>query len=119
MERRGSKIDVTDAPPPRDEGAVVIAREAFAAWLRAEREARGIALEEIARVTKIQFRTLQLLEGAEFDELPADVFVRGFIRNYARVVGLDANLAIARYDDCGVTPGPAAAARAKAMLETV
>jgi hypothetical protein len=111
----------TDAPilPPRDEAQVAIAREAFAAWLRAERETRGILLQEIARVTKIQIRALELLEDAAFDELPADVFVRGFIRNYARVVGLDAAQALQRYDDCGVTPGPAAAARARAMIETV
>ena len=111
----------TDAPilPPRDEAQVAIAREAFAAWLRAERETRGIPLQEIARVTKIQIRALELLEDAAFDDLPADVFVRGFIRNYARVVGLDAAQALQRYDDCGVTPGPAAAARARAMMETV
>jgi cytoskeletal protein RodZ len=106
-------------PPLRDEAQVAIAREAFAAWLRAERETRGIPLQEIARVTKIQIRALELLEDAAFDELPADVFVRGFIRNYARVVGLDAAQALQRYDDCGVTPGPAAAARARAMIETV
>jgi len=110
---------VSPTTPVRDEAAVAIARGAFSAWLRAEREARGISLEEIARVTKIQIRTLERLEDAAFDELPADVFVRGFIRNYARVVGVDANQALQRYDDCGVTPGPVAAARARAMLETV
>lgn len=116
MERPASPAPIT---PERDEAQVAIARSAFAAWLRAERETRGIPLEEIARVTKIQIRALERLEDAAFDELPADVFVRGFIRNYARVLGLDADQALQRYDDCGVTPGPAAAARARAMLETV
>jgi hypothetical protein len=116
MERPNTQAPI--APPP-DEAQVAIAREAFAAWLRSERETRGVPLEEIARVTKIQIRTLERLEDAAFDELPADVFVRGFIRNYARVVGLDADQAMQRYDDCGVTPGPAAAARARAMIATV
>jgi hypothetical protein len=98
---------------------VGIARDAFAAWLRAQRETRGVSLEDVARVTKIHLRTLERLEDARFDELPADVFVRGFIRNYARVVGLDAEDALQRYEACGVTPGPAAAARTAAMIQTV
>jgi hypothetical protein len=119
MERRGSNTPPV-APPSIDEAAVAIARAAFADWLRAEREARGISLEDVARITKIQIRTLERLEDAAFDELPADVFVRGFIRNYARVVGLNADAALARYDDCGVTPGPAASARmrAQSMIDT-
>ncbi len=115
-------MDRISAAPGQDEtssGAVTTARAAFGAWLRAEREAKGISLEEIARVTKIQIRALERLEDAQFDDLPADVFVRGFIRNYARVVGLDADAALSRYDDCGVTPGPAASTRAKAMIETM
>jgi hypothetical protein len=91
----------------------------FHVWLRTERETRGIPFAEVARVTKFPIRALELLEDVAFDELPADVFVRGFIRNYARVVGLNADQALQRYDDCGVTPGPAAAARARAMIETV
>ena len=56
MERRGSNTPPI-APAPVDETAVAIARAAFADWLRVEREARGISLEDIARVTKIQIRT--------------------------------------------------------------
>jgi cytoskeleton protein RodZ len=110
-----------NAELPQDDASASIAgaRAGFSAWLRAEREAKGISLDDIARVTKIQIRALERLEEARFDELPADVFVRGFIRNYARVVGLDADAALIRYDDCGVTPGPAASARARAMIETV
>ncbi len=120
MDRRiNSETTATDSASAAVGVDVRGARAGFSAWLRAEREARGISLDEIARVTKIQLRALERLEEARFDELPADVFVRGFIRNYARVVGLDAGAALVRYDDCGVTPGPAASARAKAMIETV
>jgi hypothetical protein len=125
MERRGTNVDHLLAKPPGptavSDEAVAAARGAFADWLRAHRETRGISLDEVARVTKIQIRTLERLEDARFDELPADVFVRGFLRNYARVVGIPADEALGRYDDCGVSPGPAAdAARAaRAMLETV
>lgn len=103
----------------RDPQAVAAARAGFSAWLRAAREARGVELEHIAKVTKIQLRTLELLEDGLFEHLPADVFVRGFIRNYTRVVGIDGALALARYDECGVSPGPAARARVDGMIETM
>ncbi|MCA9677358.1 MAG: helix-turn-helix domain-containing protein, partial [Myxococcales bacterium] len=119
MDRRGSNLQAPAPSPSRDEHAVAHARAGFAAWLRSQRQARGLELDDIARVTRIQMRALERLEDGRFHELPADVFVRGFIRNYARVVGVDAELALARYDDCGVTPGPAAAARARAMLDTM
>src|SRR4051812_42334861 len=107
MDRR-TPTSLLSADAPRDEAAVAVARASLSVWLKSEREARGVSLEEVARITKIHLRTLERLEEARFDELPADVFVRGFIRNYARVVGLDATSALAKYDGCGVTPGPAA-----------
>lgn len=64
-------------------------RVRFGSRLREEREARAMTLGELARVTKIPTRSLERLEEGRFEELPADVFVRGFIRSYARAVGLD------------------------------
>ncbi|HSM12513.1 MAG TPA: RodZ domain-containing protein [Thermoanaerobaculia bacterium] len=61
----------------------------FGAWLRTQREARGISLREIADASKISVRYLEALEQDRFGILPAPVFVRGFLREYARVVGLD------------------------------
>src|SRR5262245_17364466 len=72
--------DVTAAPSSSDPidraAAVTSARDDFAAWLRTGREARGMSIEDVARVTRIQLRALERLESASFDELPADVFVR-------------------------------------------
>jgi cytoskeleton protein RodZ len=59
------------------------------AWLRAQREARGVSLAEIADASKISLRHLEALERDRFDALPAPVFVRGFLREYGRIVGLD------------------------------
>src|SRR5215208_922967 len=56
--------------------ALQAAREDFAAWLRDQRLARGMTVEDVARITRIQLRALERLEAARFDELPADVFVR-------------------------------------------
>ena len=64
-------------------------RMQFGEGLRKQREARGIALEEIADATRISNRHLRALEESEFAQLPGGVFNRGIVRSYARVVGLD------------------------------
>lgn len=61
----------------------------FGGWLRREREARDVTLAEIADVTKISKTYLQALEEERFDVLPAPVFAKGFLREYAKYVGLD------------------------------
>lgn len=65
-----------------------------------------MSIDEIAGVTRIPVRSLEYLEAGLFEKLPADVFVRGFLRSYARCVGLDAEEAIRRYTRCGMTPAP-------------
>lgn len=61
----------------------------FGLWLRRQREAREVSLREIADKTKISFRYLEAMEDDRFDLLPAPVFARGFLREYARYVGLN------------------------------
>jgi len=61
----------------------------FGGWLKHQREVRGISLREIANVTKITIRYLEALEDSRFSILPAPVFARGFLRQYASYVGLD------------------------------
>src|SRR5688572_31251678 len=85
-----------DASPPRS-GTVVDARMSLALWLRAGRAERGLSLEDVARVTKIQSRILERLEGGKLEGLPAEVFVRGFIRSFAKCCGLDEAEARTRY----------------------
>ncbi len=64
-------------------------RVSFGSWLRHQREARSVSLREIADNSKISLRYLEALEQDRFDVLPAPVFARGFLREYARVVGLN------------------------------
>lgn len=68
-----------------------VARGSFGAWLRTQREARGVTIDAIAETSKISRRYLESLETDRFDALPAPVFVRGFLREYSRIVGLDAD----------------------------
>lgn len=69
----------------------------FGTWLRRQRELREISLREIADVTKISIRYLEALEQDRFDVLPAPVFAKGFLREYARYVGLDADEVVNSY----------------------
>jgi cytoskeletal protein RodZ len=57
--------------------------------LRQAREAKGLTLEQVEEITKIRCRYLQALEEEEYDQLPGEVFVRGFLRNYAQALDLD------------------------------
>lgn len=73
------------------------ARAEFGRWLRQQREVRDIELDEVARATRVSFRYLQALEEGRFELLPAPVFARGFLREYARYVGLDADETVNSY----------------------
>ena len=78
----------------------------FGSRFKQEREARHLSLGDVARVTKIPERSLERLEGGRFDELPAEVFVRGFVRSYARAVGLDPDDMARRYGEIVQTDAP-------------
>lgn len=70
--------------------------EDVGAYLREERNRLGITLEEISDHTKINLRFLDALERGDRSILPAEAFVRGFIRAYATHVGVDPEEAIQR-----------------------
>jgi hypothetical protein len=69
----------------------------FGEKLRKYREQRGLEIDDISNVTKISVRMLRALEEEHFDQLPGGVFNRGFVRAYARQVGLDQEEAVADY----------------------
>ncbi len=66
--------------------------------LKAEREARGLALKDVFEATRISMVNLEALEAGRFDRLPPPVYARSFIRRYAQVVGIDEQPILARYD---------------------
>jgi cytoskeleton protein RodZ len=59
------------------------------ARLRAAREDKGLALDEVAAVTRIPTRHLQSLEQSDWASLPAPTYTMGFAKSYAAAVGLD------------------------------
>ncbi len=78
----------------------------FGQKLRQAREARNITLQEIADTTKIGTRALQALEWERFDQLPGGIFNKGFVRSYARCVGLDEEETVAAYMEAAKVPPP-------------
>jgi hypothetical protein len=64
-------------------------------YLRRQRELRGMSTEELASLTRIPLRSLERLEGGQFDG-ETDGFVRGFVRTVAKALGLDADDAVSR-----------------------
>lgn len=61
----------------------------FGERLRRERETRGVSLDDIAEGTKIGTRLLRALEDEHFDLLPGGIFNKGFVRAYAKYLGLN------------------------------
>ncbi len=73
--------------------------EDFGKHLRSEREMRGIPLEEIAQSTKIQKRFLEALETNNYEAIPGEVFVRGFVHSYAKAIGADIEEILEKFDE--------------------
>jgi len=65
--------------------------------LQSEREAQGRTLKEVSDTLNIKEIYLSAVENEEFNRIPGDVFVKGFIRNYANFLGLDGDALVKEY----------------------
>ncbi|NTV40848.1 MAG: helix-turn-helix domain-containing protein [Candidatus Moranbacteria bacterium] len=66
--------------------------------MKKNREERRLGLADISKGTKIQVKYLQYLEEGEYMKLPADVYVRGFLRSYAVFMGLSEKNLIKQFE---------------------
>jgi len=66
-------------------------------YLKAAREAKGLTLSEMAERTRISLSFLQAVEEDDYDSIPGEVFVTGFLRSYAKELGLKEKEVMARY----------------------
>lgn len=69
----------------------------FGRYLKAIRLEKGIDLKSVSDETRIGIDILLQLEEESHDQLPAEVFVKGFLRAYAKAVGADGDEAVRRY----------------------
>lgn len=82
-------LPVETLPPPARSPIVVLPDPLTGADLKGFRESRGITLRDIATASKVGVRYLEYIEAERLEVLPAPVYLRGFVQEYARVVGLD------------------------------
>jgi cytoskeletal protein RodZ len=87
-----SRPSVPGGPPSSARTA-----ETLGAALRKQRESRGMSVPELSRITRIPLASLEAIEDDRFDELPGEVFVRGFLKAYAQAVALVPQDVLARY----------------------
>ncbi|UCV02187.1 RodZ domain-containing protein [Dechloromonas denitrificans] len=80
------------------EAAVLVIEPVVGEQLRAARTARGLAVLDIAQALKLGARQVEALENGDWASLPGATFVRGFVRNYARLLQLDPAPLMAQLD---------------------
>jgi cytoskeletal protein RodZ len=91
--------------------------ETFGHYLNQQRQLRALSLEEVAKATRVPLEHLRALEEDRLDDLPGDAFAVGYIRNYARCIGLSADEAVLRYQEVRRNrPAPPMPARRKRPL---
>ncbi|HEY8141545.1 MAG TPA: helix-turn-helix domain-containing protein [Kofleriaceae bacterium] len=83
--------------PPRPAPEIAPDADLNGPFMRELRESMGIELREISERTKISTAYLGAIEGEEFERLPAPVYVRGFLVEYAKMLGLDVTRVLETY----------------------
>ena len=73
--------------------------EGLGAYLKRIRETRSISIEEVSQATRIPVRMLVELESDSSNQLPNDVFVKGYLKSYAAVLNLDPADLVTRFLD--------------------
>lgn len=67
--------------------------------LRQERERQNLSIEDIEQGTSIRALYIEAIENGEYDKLPGTVYTKGFIKNYAKFLGLDADASVKEFMD--------------------
>jgi len=97
---------VMDIPPPEKSATALdyIASGVSGQLLKKAREAKGLSLEQVWSTTKIRRPILQAIEEENYDKLPQEVFLKGMLRTYARLLELeDPEAVVKRYMDRVIT----------------
>lgn len=67
--------------------------------LKNTREAKGITIEQVAEATSIRMLYLVAIENEQFNLVPGEVYLKGFIRNYANYIGLNGPAMVEKYKE--------------------
>jgi cytoskeletal protein RodZ len=85
-------------PPKSRTGSNEMAKGTFGERLKRERELREVTVAEICAATRIAPKFLEALENEQWEKLPGGVFGRGFVRTFARYLGLSEENLLSEYD---------------------
>jgi cytoskeleton protein RodZ len=83
-----------------DIGSAAGRNQAPGMLLRAARLAQNLGVADVARQLKLSINQVEALEAGDFERLPGPVFVRGFARNYARLLRLDVEVVLRQVEAC-------------------
>lgn len=64
-------------------------KETLGQKLSRKRRSMGVEIPEVEKITRIRAKYIHSLERGNYDALPADIYIRGFLKNYAQFLGLD------------------------------
>ncbi|RKT44831.1 RodZ domain-containing protein [Thiocapsa rosea] len=95
--------NLTQSTDPNDQNVVEFG-DSPGRRLRVQRQSRGLAIERIASQLHLKPEIIEALEQDRFDLLPDPVFITGYLRNYARALGLDPMPLVAAYQAHPGTP---------------
>jgi hypothetical protein len=96
VSRSPSARQVLDTTPPH-ENTLPQGQDVGGDFLKQLRERQGIPLQEVAAKTRINITYLQFIEQDHFKGLPAEVYLRGYLVQYAEILGLDPDQVADRY----------------------
>jgi len=74
--------------------------------LRSARDAKGMAVAEVAKSLKLSVRQIEALEADDWQSLPCKTIIRGFVRNYARLLNLNSDLLMNSLDGIEMPHSP-------------
>jgi len=89
-----------------DGAAVTLGSSRVGEQLRLAREARNLSLGEAAQSLKLAPRQVEALESENWGALPGNTMIRGFVRNYARLLNLDADVLMRALDAAQLQQAP-------------
>lgn len=87
----------TDAQPTEEPIAPIISGSGCGNVLKAARESQGLSIHEVCGQLRLGVKQIQAIEQDDFEKLPQPSIVRGFIRNYARLLNIDVTPVLEAY----------------------
>lgn len=103
LETERKEIQATEGEIPQQDAPQ--APQGVGTMLKSERERLGLSREQITEKTRMRIQVVEAIENEAWEALPPPVYVRGFLRSYAKILGLSQEAVIDLYAKC-VPPAP-------------